>query len=180
MTEVLHINDYFQLQKRSDVIFPLLFCSQRKSNMFFSKGKRSFQYIKLYNLLINITLQYILVQGCCSFAALEEHLPKKAHKYFFLQGFIFFEPGKGGVLITSVRVVIHQFAIWKCSRYWGCECGLIGILCCQVNSAAPLLYEDGAEYGYINSEGLQVTIEKRKSDTTYFLDFFFFLLCCVS
>lgn len=124
MTEVLHINDYFQLQKRSNLIFPLLFCSQRKSNMFFSKEKCSFPYIRLCNLLINITLQYILVQGCCSFAALG---------IAFTQ---IFSPSRFYSLWTWERrgfnnpVCESSFISLPCGSAAGVgahECGLIGI-----------------------------------------------------
>lgn len=146
MTEALHINDYFQLQKRSNLIFPLLFCSQRKSNFFFPKKKCSFQYIKLYNLLINIILQYIVVQGCCSFAALEVAFTKESTQIFSPSRFYsLWTWERRGFNNPACKSSFISLPFGSAACVGAHECGLIGIFVLPGKFSCSSRYECGAE-----------------------------------
>lgn len=92
MTEALKINDYFELQKRTNLFF-FLFCYVSKENKTIFL-RTNVECKKLWILLVSIALQYIHVRGCSPFAALERAFIEENITYFLLQGFILMKLGK--------------------------------------------------------------------------------------
>lgn len=119
VTEALKINDYFQLQKRINLIFSLFCFLPRENKIFFLR--RTIQHLKLYVLLINIALQYISVQGQSSFAALERAFIKENINQFCVQGFVLMELGRDLILITWCET--HHSSLWcfKVQNLWGLQ-----------------------------------------------------------